>query len=148
MSKANLYDEDVYSKCLSRLNALSESSTPAWGKMDAPQMLAHCAEIIEVSNGKDLKNTPFLVKMLKKLIRKMVLSDQPYHRNGKTHPQYIMESEYNFDSEKKRLLDGLAHFIQEKGVERAHPLLGVLSSDEKGQAMYKHLHHHLEQFGV
>ncbi len=148
VNKLNLYDENVFGGCLDRIEALTPESLPLWGKMDSAQMMAHCAEIIEVSSGKDLKNTPFMVKMLKKLIRRMVLSDKPYRRDMKTHPQYIRSSRLDFDDEKERLVRVLKRSLTDKDRPTTHPLLGILTPEERGAASYKHLNHHLEQFGV
>lgn len=56
------------------------------GKMNAAQMLAHCCEIQDVANGKDLKGTPFLVKLFKNIVRKTVVGEKPYKKNSPTHP--------------------------------------------------------------
>ncbi len=119
--------------------------------MTSAQMLSHCAEILEVTNGKELKNTPFMVKLIGGIIRRMVLSEKPYPKNSKTHPQYMKESDHDFEAEKKRLLTALEEF-KNAGIEgtnqHKHPLFGVMTADEKGWSMYKHLDHHLTQFGV
>jgi len=116
--------------------------------MSAAQMLAHCAEILEVANGESLENTPFLAKLFKGMIRSMVVGEKPYPRNTKTHPQYKQTAEREFETEKLRLLGALTQFKEEEGLSREHPLFGAMSLEEKGWSMYKHLDHHLSQFGV
>jgi len=147
-TKQNLYDEDVYRAVLGRMDQLTPETQPQWGSMSAAQMLAHCAEIQEVTNGKPLENTPFIVKLFKGMIRKMVLNEKPYPKSTKTHPQYRQTSDRDFETEKRRLLDALAKFKAEEGVARTHPLFGAMDAEEKGWSMYKHLDHHLSQFGV
>jgi hypothetical protein len=144
-----LYDDDVYGECLRRIDALTPDTVPQWGVMSVGQMLSHCAEIQEVSDGKALENTPFIVKLLGGFIRKMVVSDKPYPRSTKTHPQYLQKTEKDFATEKERLLAALAAFrAAEHGPATRHALFGELSHDEKGWSCYKHLDHHLTQFGV
>ena len=118
--------------------------------MTAAQMLAHCSEIQEVTNGKELKNTPFIVKLFRGMIRNMVLSEKPYPKSSKTHPQYKQTTDRAFDAEKNRLLAALAQFAdgREKTESIEHALFGKMTTDEKGWSMYKHLDHHLTQFGV
>ena len=101
----SLYDEDVYASVIQRIARLSSDSEPKWGEMTAAQMMAHCAEIIAVMHGKPLKNTPFYIKIVKGVIRKLVVDDNPYPKNSKTHPQYKQTEEKNFQDEKKRLLN-------------------------------------------
>ncbi len=69
MEKKSLYSTEVYEDCLSRIKKLTSETQPQWGTMTAAQMLAHCSEIQEVTNGKELKNTPFIVKLFRSIIR-------------------------------------------------------------------------------
>ena len=116
--------------------------------MSAAQMLAHCAEIIEVANGKPLENTPLMARLFKGMIRKMVVGDEPYPKNTRTHPQYKQTAERDFETEKTRILGALSQFKEGEGVPREHPLFGAMRVEERGWSMYKHLDHHLTQFGV
>ncbi len=52
MEKKSLYSREVYEKCQGRIEQLTPETQPQWGTMTAAQMLAHCSEIQEVSNGK------------------------------------------------------------------------------------------------
>ena len=69
MEKKSLYSSEVYENCLSRIGQLTPETQPQWGTMTAAQMLAHCSEIQEVTNGKELKNKSFIVKLLRSIIR-------------------------------------------------------------------------------
>lgn len=148
ITKKSLYSDDAYQECLSRIGNLTEETHPQWGVMTAAQMLSHCAEIIEVSNGKGLENTPLIARLFKGMIRKMVVGDEPYPKNAKTHPQYEQKADRDFEEEMERLLAALAQFRSLKGVPIVHRLFGTLSEEEKGWAAFKHLDHHLGQFGV
>jgi hypothetical protein len=148
MEKQSLYDQQVFEETLKRIDNLTPETKPQWGKMDAAQMLAHCAEVIDVSNGKPLKNTPFLVTLLKGPIKKAVVGPKPYPKNSKTHPQYRQTEPKNFEEEKGRLLNSLDKMKELEGKKIYHSLFGVMSQEDKGWAMYKHLDHHLQQFGV
>ena len=145
----SLYYLEDYQAFLSRIDQLSTESPAQWGTMDAAQMLAHCAEIQEVSNGKELTGTPFIVKLFKGMIRKTVVGDKPFPKNSKTHPQYIQTEECDFETEKARLLVALEAFVEtENSSGRPHPMFGTITNDEKGWSAYKHINHHLTQFGV
>ena len=69
MEKKSLYSSEVYENCLNRIEQLTSETLPQWGTMTAAQMLAHCSKIQEVTNGKELKNTPFIVKLFRGIIR-------------------------------------------------------------------------------
>ncbi len=150
-TRKSLYDPAVYEECLSRLETIDASTEPQWGSMTAAQMMAHCAEIVEVTNGKPLENTPFIVKLFKGMIRNLVVNEKPYKKNSQTHPQYKQTRDKDFDTEKKRLLGALEtfHHMDEAQIAAVkHPLFGTMTKQEKGWSMYKHLDHHLTQFGA
>jgi len=148
MEKKSLYDPEVFHETVERINQLTTETKPQWGKMDAAQMMAHNTEILDVFNGKPLLNTPFLAKLFKGMIKKMVVGVKPYPKNSKTHPQYIQTGAKDFDAEKQNLLNALNKMRESEGEKIEHALFGVLNTDEKGWSLFKHLDHHLTQFGV
>ena len=148
MERKSLYNPEVYQSTLARIDKLTVESTPQWGKMAPAQMMAHCAEILDVTNGKPLDNTPFFARLFKGMIRKMVVGEKPYPKNSKPHPQYVQTSTKDFVMEKQRLLKALEQWKGMEGEQTEHALFGVLTREEKGWSAYKHLDHHLTQFGV
>jgi len=143
-----LLDDAVWESCLERIERLSSDARPRWGRMSVAQMLAHCAEVQEVMNGKPLEGTPWLLRLAGPLIKRAVLSRRPYPKGVKTHPQYLQTSDKRFEPEKRRLLKALDEF-RVAGAEGArHPLFGPMSAEEAGWGAFKHLDHHLRQFGV
>jgi hypothetical protein len=150
MQQPSLYTPEVYDRCLARLDRLAEDTKPGWGTMTPAQMLAHCAEVQEVANGsRELSGTPLPLKLLGPLIRRAVVSDRPYPKDARTHPQYRQREERDFDAEKQRLLSALEAFRRAEDAPPArHPLFGTLDHDERGRSSYKHLDHHLRQFGL
>lgn len=151
MTKKSLYDPQVYQDCITRLQQLTADTPAHWGRMDAAQMLAHCSEIMEVANGKELKNTPLLAKLFKGYIRKMVVGDKPYAKGTQTHPQYRQHSPRNFEEEKSRLqaaMEQFFHMDKEAAANLKHGLFGNMTLEERGWSSFKHLDHHLRQFGI
>ena len=148
MIKKNLYNDADYEEILGRIDRLSPESKAEWGEMTVGQMLAHCAEVAEVAGGKELRNTPFYIKAIGGLIKKTILSDKPYPKSTKTHPQYIKTDPHEFAAEKTRLLACLEHLRAQGPITVKHPLVGEMTGEERGWAQYKHLDHHLTQFGA
>ena len=147
MTIKSLFEKDTLDEISGRIHHLNPESTAVWGKMSVDQMLAHCAEVQDVMNGKELKNTPFVVKVFKNFIKKIVLGTKPYKRGVTTHAQYRMTSKKDFEKEKERLMLEIKKF-HESTEDVVHPLFGKMTRDERGWASYKHLDHHLTQFGV
>jgi len=99
-------------------------------------------------NGKPLKGTPFLFRLIGPLIKRLVVDKKPYKRNLRTHPQYEMTDSEDFETQKDRLIDSIRSYRALGKSELKHPIFGRLSAEERGWAAYKHLNHHLSQFGV
>ena len=144
----SLYDDDVYHEIIDRLNKINADSKPIWGKMGASQMLAHCAEVQAVMSGKPLQKIPWYMKMFSVYIKKMITNRKPYKKNLPTAPDYIIADERDFDKEKARFTAALEKFRAQQLNPPDHPLFGKLTEHERGWGMYKHVDHHLRQFGA
>jgi len=153
MPNKSLYNTEDYQEIVNRINSLTPETQPEWGSMSVAQMMAHCAEAQEVSNGsRELTGTPLLVRLFfKGMIRKAVMGEKPFKRHLQTHPQYKQTSEKDFANEKGRLLTSITDFVEmdeAKAADINHPIFGTTEREERGWGMYKHLDHHLSQFGV
>ena len=153
MALPNIFDKSVSNQLLNRINQLSKSSVPKWGKMTVSQMLAHCNVSYEYvyDPGKYKPTSGFMKLIMKLFIKNAVVSEKPYKQNSPTGPDFKVSDDKNFDLEKERLIGfiekttslGSAYF---EGKE-SHSF-GKLNSTEWSNMLYKHLDHHLKQFGV
>jgi len=150
MDRESLAAPETNSACRARIEALTQDTAPIWGEMSAAQMMAHCAEVLEVTGGKELQGSPWFIKLLKPFVRKMVVGPKPYPRSTRTHAQYMQVKEKDFTVEKARLLGSMDSFGKACSGKEVlnHSFFGEITVDEAGWAMYKHLDHHLVQFGV
>ena len=120
--------------------------------MNVAQMLAHCNVTYEmVYEDKHPKPGAIMKFILKSFIKKVVTGDKPYKHNSQTAPAFIMTDQKEFDMEKNRLINyitktqqlGESHFNNKE----SHSF-GPLTGEEWNTMFYKHLDHHLSQFGV
>ena len=148
----NIFEQETTNEVLNRINKLTPSTKAEWGKMTVAQMLAHCCVTYEmVYENKHPKPNGFMKFMLKMFVKSAVVGPKPYKKNTRTAPAFLITGDRDFQSEKKRLVDylkqtqalGVAHF---DGKE-SHSF-GALSVEEWATMFYKHLDHHLTQFGV
>ena len=134
-----------------RLAALLPDSTRQWGRMDPAQMLLHCAIGLEAATGARPMKQVLLGKLLTPFIRGMVLGERPFRRSSPTDPAFVVSDPREFEVERARLATLIDRFVQrgpESASKETHAFFGRLSGDEWGRLMYKHLDHHLRQFGV
>ncbi|TBN03943.1 DUF1569 domain-containing protein [Hyunsoonleella flava] len=148
----NIFDATVTKEVIERINKLKPSAQPNWGKMSVDQMLAHCNVTYEMAfEDKHKKPNGFTKWMLKLFVKNTVVNDTPYKRNGRTAPQFLITDTKNFEEEKKRLIAYLEK-TQNLGESyfdgRESHSFGKLTKQEWNNMFYKHLDHHLSQFGV
>jgi hypothetical protein len=147
----NLYDPAVYAEIKQRLSVLQPGAQRVWGKMTVAQMLAHCKRAFRVplSERQPPKLYPFA--LFGWLLKKKLYDDVPWKRGLPTAPAFIIKDDRDFEKERTALMELVQQFY-EAGPARAekiiHPVFGRFTGEQWGQAMYKHLNHHLEQFGA
>jgi len=148
----SVFSKEETDKLLSRINNLTQSSRPFWVEMNVSQMLAHCNvpyEMIYTDNYP--KPNLFKRFLLKIFVKKAVVGEKPYPKNGRTAPQFIITDDRDFEKEKKQLISYLIK-TQELGENyfnnKENHSFGRLTKEEWNRMFYKHLDHHLKQFGV
>ncbi|WP_026777531.1 DUF1569 domain-containing protein [Polaribacter sp. Hel_I_88] len=148
----NIFTKEITAEVISRIENLTSQKQPIWGKMSVSQMLAHCCVTYEmVYTDKHPRPNAFTRFMMKALIKNIVTSDKPYVKNGRTARQFLIVDEKDFVSEKKRLINFITQTqeLGEKEFEgKASHSFGKLTAKEWSTMFYKHLDHHLRQFGV
>jgi len=153
MSTKNVFNQTHAAEIVDRIHKLTPSTTPNWGKMNVGQMLAHTNVTYELvyDEAKHPKPKGFLKFMLKALVKNSVVSEKPYKQNSRTGPQFLITDQRDFEREKKRLID---HITKTQQLGEAHfhgkesHSFGALNKTEWNNMFYKHLNHHLTQFGV
>ncbi len=152
MALPNIFKKDVADGVIARINKLTPNTAAKWGKMTVSQMLAHCNVTYElVYENKHPKPNFILKAFLKSFVKKYVVGEGAYKPNTQTAPVFLIKDQKNFEPEKTRLI---AHIrkTQELGEnsfdnKESHSF-GKLSKEEWNNMFYKHLDHHLSQFGV
>ena len=152
MPTNNIFEKRVTDGLIDRVNQLTPTTPNLWGKMNVGQMLAHCNVIYETTyENKHSPPNAFMKFLLKMFAKPMVVGSKPYKKNSRTAPQFVVKESKNFEVEKERLIRYLKK-TQELGEAHFHnadyPSFGRLTKEEWSNLFYKHLDHHLQQFGV
>ena len=152
MALPNIFTKEVTDKTIERINRLTSGSQPKWGKMNVAQMLAHCNVTYElVYENKHPQQNALMKLVLKLFVKKIVTSETPYKHNSRTAPAFLITDSRDFETEKNRLINyinrtqqlGEAYFDN-----KASHSFGNMNVTEWNNMFYKHLDHHLTQFGV
>lgn len=137
---------------IDRIGQLSPDTQPIWGTMSVDQMLAHCNVGYDINLTDKYPRPKGLKKFLIKLFaKKLVTSEQPYKKNSRTSPVFLIGDERNFEKEKRELIENI-NKVEALGKDyfenKESHAFGPLKSNEWSNLFYKHLDHHLTQFGV
>jgi Protein of unknown function (DUF1569) len=146
----SLFDPAGRQAVLRRLDQLQSEAGRQWGKMNAAQMLAHCSIAMEMATGETPRKQKLIGKLLGPFVRSSLLGEKPFGKNSPTDPAFIVTEEKDFEAEKQRLARLVNTFCDsgpEKASAHTHSFLGRLRGEQWGVMMYKHLDHHLRQFG-
>jgi len=148
----NIFDPTVTQELIDRISSLTPETTPKWGKMTVDQMMAHCSVAYEMAyTDKHPKPNALMRFLLKTFVKKGVVNEKPYPRNSRTAPAFLISTGRDFDVERNRLISfvrktcdyGPNYFDGKESLS-----FGAMTTPEWNNLFYKHLDHHLTQFGV
>jgi len=133
---------------LERLRRVRPESKPAWGQLDAPRMLCHVADQMRVALG-DIATKPTHSFLSRTLVKSIVVYTgvKPPRGKIKTAPEMLVARPSSWDADLSACVE-LADRVGGGTANAVHPAFGPLSPEEWGRLCWKHLHHHLVQFGV
>jgi hypothetical protein len=136
---------------LDKLSRIKPDSKALWGKMTVEQMLVHCQKPFDVAEGNLKLKRNFVGFLFGKMFLKKILNNDEMQKNMPTDKVFIITSSPNFEIEKQKL----AAFILDFGTighskikDLDHPFFGKMTPEQWGGLAYKHLYHHLTQFGA
>jgi hypothetical protein len=148
----NLFDARLAEEVNGRIAALKADSPPQWGRMNPAQALAHCSAGLKMATGEIRPPRMMAGRIFGRLIKWLALRDDaPMRPNSPTVPVLVVADERDLAAEKARLQALVTQFAAGGSVRcttHPHPFFGKLTADEWAVQMYKHLDHHLRQFGA
>lgn len=145
----SLFESNAYAEIKNRMANLSDDSERQWGKMTAGQMLHHCQGPFNIMLEKnDYGMKPNLFAKL--FFKRMLYNDSPFRKNLPTAKFLKVSESKDFNIEKRNLTTLFEEFEAQREREEwnPHPGFGYFTKQQWGQMQYKHLDHHLKQFGV
>lgn len=145
----SLFDTSVREELAQRINSLTPESKALWGKMNVFQMLRHCVLCDEMFFGKLNIKRVFIGRLLGKMILKKILKDdKPFGRNAPTAPILKITDNGDIEQEKKAWIKSLEGYANYTNNSFVHPFFGPMTIEQVGYFAYKHVDHHLRQFGA
>lgn len=146
-----IYNPMHTAELIKRIDHLNPLAKPQWGSMNPAQMLAHCSAFQDIPMGNSYPPRGWLGRLIGRFVMPVMYNEKPLPHNMSTIPSILMTEDKDFELEKNRLKQKIAT-IQTSGPDNCsahpHPFFGKLTAEQWGKGIYKHLDHHLNQFGV
>ncbi|MFZ3340135.1 MAG: DUF1569 domain-containing protein [Terriglobales bacterium] len=147
----SLFEQDGAQDAIARIDSLQPASARKWGKMDVAQMMAHCSATLDMASGRLNPPRIFIGRVLGPIFKSNFTNDRPFSKNGPTDKQLKVADARDFAREQERLKANVREFHEggeAKCTRQPHPFFGPLTAQDWSRGMYKHLDHHLRQFGA
>lgn len=116
-------------------------------------MLLHCDKVLQIALNKVIlpKTNPVIlgIGILTKIEMKIFNNGIP--PNMPTYGILIVKENCNFEqcrTDLLRTIDEFLFFSKQNKLPQRHMLFGEMSAKDWGRMEYKHLNHHLKQFGL
>jgi len=148
----SLYEPARVQEIRDRIDRLKPNSGRQWGTMTVSQGLGHCSQALRLALGDTRLPRLFIGRLMGGLIKNLAIhNDRPLRRNTPTDPHFVVKEDTDFEGERTTLLKLVDRF-QTAGpagcTTHPHTFFGKLTPEEWGILQYKHLDHHLRQFGA
>ena len=146
----SLFDPQSRAAILDRISHLTSESKPVWGRFTAPEMVCHVSCDLRQALG-ELDAGPPSGRVAWFPINWLAIHVVPWPKGmGKSPPEFLAERPTTWTADVARLRDLVERFAA-RGVAAVWPasrVFGRISGVSWGVMEYKHLDHHLRQFGV
>lgn len=146
----SLFDPFENQQIIDRISKLTEEDKAVWGKMNAAQMLLHCEAPLKVAFGELKLKRGILGILFGNMVKKSMTNEEDFKKNMPTEKNFLVKHSPDFELSRKELIQLVKRFETggpEGLIAEPHPFFGRLTTKEWDILQWKHLDHHLRQFG-
>ncbi|HKC81196.1 MAG TPA: DinB family protein [Gemmatimonadaceae bacterium] len=147
--KKSLSDAHARQALLDRLERLTPETPARWGKMTAPQMLAHVTDWMLMAKG-ELKTAAKKRPLRYPVIKQLVIYWLPFPKGVPTAPELIRRKHVDWAVERAAVRQQIQSFgtLAPSAMTTDHPAFGKLTVKAWNVLGYRHTDHHFRQFGI
>lgn len=145
-----LFDEARLREVLDRLALLSADAEPVWGQMSAHRAVCHLSAQLAHALG-ELATAPVPGPMSKRPLSWLVIHAMPWPKgSAESPPEFLRFEPSSFAADLAELRARVERLAAERDREAwpVSPVFGSLTGKDYGVLCYRHLDHHLTQFGA
>jgi hypothetical protein len=145
----SLSNARIRQEMLERLERLTPGATPLWGRMTAPQMLAHLADWLLMAKGElPVAAIPSFLRYAP--VKQLAIYWLPFPRKVQTAPELILRKPSEWDIEHAAVRRHVQSFenMEAEAAWPEHPVFGKMTPKAWCVFAYRHADHHFRQFGI
>jgi hypothetical protein len=145
-------DEQCRGELIARLGKLTGEEKPAWGKMTLEQMLSHLVQSGDMPFETVVGDHSNLLS--RTLLKPLVLYVLPVPKDVKVAPDLDQQQNgrkpLGIGVDRPAVIESINKLgtLSQDHDCLGHPFFGKMSAKQWGVMAYKHMDHHLRQFGV
>src|SRR5438046_437576 len=145
-----IFDAPARNRLLERIEALKPDRRPLWGRFTAAQMVCHAADQLRNGLG-EVEVKPVRRAVARPPLNWLIIHVLPLPKGkAQSPPEMLRRTPVTWEQDVLTLKDAVRRF-GERGPDAEwpdSPVFGRISPKSWGVLAYKHLDHHLRQFGV
>jgi hypothetical protein len=145
----SLLNPQTCQELLARLECLRSDAAPLWGRMSAPQMVAHLVDWMRMADG-EIETVVWNSPLRYSPVKQLIIYWLPFPKGVSTAPELIGREPSSWPAEHVAMRRHLESFAtrDRRASWPLHPAFGKLSSNAWGVLGYRHTDHHFRQFGI
>lgn len=147
MAYPSFFDPATRRALVDRLATLAPDRPARWGRMTAPMMVLHLIESMRMAAG-EIRPRPRLLP-LAALLRPLVIHHIPWPKGAPTAPELLAGVPSTFAADVEALRQRILTLAEPGAYDPVppHPAFGAMRKRDWAVLIYRHIDHHLRQFG-
>ena len=145
----SIWQDEATRELHERVGHLAWNAPAQWGSFTAPKMICHLADSLKMAMG-DLKVAPKNLPIRFTPLKQLIIYVAPFPKGAPTAPELLARApkEWAADVEDVQALLDRAASARTTDTWPEHPAFGALSTRAWGVLIFRHMNHHLKQFGA
>jgi hypothetical protein len=145
----SIWQDEARRELTDRVGAMAPDQPAGWGDFSAAKMICHLADSLKMAMG-DLKVAPKRLPIRYTPLKQLIIYVAPFPKSVPTAPELLVRQPREWASDVSDVQDLLARAGSARTTDTwpEHPAFGKLSKRAWGVLIYRHMDHHLRQFGA
>ncbi len=145
----NIFQTDTRQQLRERAGRLQRDTPARWGKSNAHQIVCHLSDQLRMALG-EIPGAPVNGVLGKWPLNKLLIYLLPWPKGAPTPREAWSTPPQDWEKDLEQFHHLLERLAAEENREQwpAHPLFGGMNARDWGRLTYRHIDHHLRQFGV